>query len=224
MQKRNKMTQIFFVSGIDTDCGKTYITGRLAKNMRKKSPSVITQKLAQTGCSDISEDIIEHRRIMGISLIPEDKDGTTCPYVFKYAASPHIASKLENCTINTSKLFESTSKLSELYETILIEGVGGLCVPLSNELLVVDYIAKHSFPLVLISSSKLGSINHTLLSIELCKQKNIHIHTLVYNILPNADATISDSSFEFISKYLHANSPQTHICTSVNIEQGYSLI
>src|SRR5690606_30679827 len=97
-------------------------------------------------------------------------------------------------------------------------------VPLSNNLLVVDYIANHSFPLVLISSSKLGSINHTILSVELCKQKNIPIHTLVYNILPNADATISESSFQFISEYMRVNFPNTHICTSIDIEHGYTLL
>ncbi|HPY83128.1 MAG TPA: dethiobiotin synthase, partial [Bacteroidales bacterium] len=223
-QKRNKMAQIFFISGIDTDCGKTYITSLIARNMNTKPYSVITQKIVQTGCLAISNDIIEHRKAMGINLLPEDTDGTTCPYVFKFAASPHIASKIEGRTIEDSILYNSTTKLAQHYDTILIEGVGGLCVPLNDTMLVADYVAKHSFPLVLISSSKLGSINHTLLSLELCKQKNIAIHTLVYNIFPHADTTIAESSFQYISHYMHVNFPDTHICTNSDVEQGYSLL
>ena len=72
---------VFFVSGIDTGIGKTVATGVFAKKLAEKGANPITQKLIQTGCEGISEDILEHRKVMGIPLRPEDRDFTTCPYV-----------------------------------------------------------------------------------------------------------------------------------------------
>ncbi len=63
-----------FLSGIDTDAGKTYATAYLAKRFMQQGLSVVTQKFIQTGCKDDSEDIIAHRKLMGIDLLPEDKD------------------------------------------------------------------------------------------------------------------------------------------------------
>ena len=79
-----------FIGGIDTDIGKTYATGVLAKALYNRGLKVITQKLVQTGCEGIAEDIITHRDIMGMPLQALDKDGTTCPYVFSKPASPHL--------------------------------------------------------------------------------------------------------------------------------------
>ncbi len=94
------MAQAFFISGIDTDCGKTFITGYIARNLHKNGVSVITQKLVQTGCELLSEDIEEHRRIMEISLQSVDINGTTCPYNFAFPASPHFSAQLENTEID----------------------------------------------------------------------------------------------------------------------------
>lgn len=217
------MGTVFFIGGIDTDCGKTFITAQLAKNMYTAHTACITQKLSQTGCCGISEDIQTHRSCMGISLLPEDLDGTTCPYVFSFPASPHISARIDNAEICADKLLKSTKSLAKKYDIVLLEGVGGLCVPLTNTLLLADYIAKQAYPLVLVSSSKLGSINHTLLSLELCKQKGIFVHTLVYNIFPDTDIKISESSYAYISQYLAHHFPDTHICTSHDILNGYVL-
>ena len=91
---------VFFISGIDTDIGKTYATGALAQALLQQTlvpqkgsnsvpTSIITQKLVQTGCEGISEDIIRHRDMMGIPLQAVDHQGLTCPYVFKKPASRH---------------------------------------------------------------------------------------------------------------------------------------
>ena len=71
--------KILFVSGIDTGIGKTVATALLAKKLAQDGKSVITQKLIQTGCKGISEDILEHRKIMGIAPLPEDEDSPTGP-------------------------------------------------------------------------------------------------------------------------------------------------
>ena len=99
------MEKTIFVSGIDTDAGKTYCTAWLANKLRAEGRSVITQKFIQTGCTGISEDILKHREIMGIEPQEVDKDGTTCPYVMTYPASPHLAAEIDHVVIDTGKRF-----------------------------------------------------------------------------------------------------------------------
>lgn len=91
---------VYFITGIDTDAGKSIVTGVLARDMRARGERVITQKFIQTGNTGISEDIELHRRIMGIPLQREDLDGTTCPITFTYPASPQLAAEIDNREID----------------------------------------------------------------------------------------------------------------------------
>ena len=76
------MGKVIFVSGIDTDVGKTVATGIYAKKLMEQGFSVITQKMIQTGCKNIAHDLLVHRKIQGIYLTEEDLQGETCPYLF----------------------------------------------------------------------------------------------------------------------------------------------
>ncbi len=89
-----------FISGIDTDAGKTYITGMLAKRLMEKGHKVATQKFIQTGNDTWSEDIEAHRKIMGIEMLPEDLDHTTAPVIFSYPASAQLAARIDGRDID----------------------------------------------------------------------------------------------------------------------------
>ena len=166
---------IYFVSGIDTEIGKTYATGYLAKLWTEQGRRVITQKLVQTGNVDISEDIEKHREIMGSGWFQEDHDKLTMPEIFTYPASPHLATRLDGRDLDFAKIEAATKELAQRFEVVLLEGAGGLMVPLTTELLTIDYIAQHQFPVILVTSGRLGSINHTLfiLSLLFCACANI---------------------------------------------------
>ncbi|NUF85185.1 dethiobiotin synthase, partial [Acinetobacter seifertii] len=174
--------QIYFVSGIDTEIGKTYATGFLAKLWTEQGKKVITQKLIQTGNADISEDIEKHREIMGQGWFQEDHDKLTMPEIFSYPASPHLATRLDNREIDFQKIENATQTLAERFEIVLLEGAGGLMVPLTTSLLTIDYVAQHQFPVILVTSGRLGSINHTLLSLEALKSRGLKLKALVYNL------------------------------------------
>ncbi|HID01809.1 MAG TPA: dethiobiotin synthase, partial [Desulfobacterales bacterium] len=73
------MCPVTCISGIDTNIGKTIATGLMARTLLEQGYSVITQKVVQTGCKGIAEDILQHRKLMRVELFPEDKDGMTCP-------------------------------------------------------------------------------------------------------------------------------------------------
>ena len=198
---------VFFVSGIDTNIGKSYATGYLAKSWNGQGIRTITQKLIQTGNTGLSEDIELHRRIMGIPLQREDLDGTTCPITFTYPASPQLAAEIDNREIDLSLVEKSTGKLLESYDTVLLEGAGGLFVPLTDTYSTIDYIADHRLPVILVTSPRLGSINHTVLSLEACRARNIEVAELVYNLYPPTSREITEDTRRYLKQYLNRTYP-----------------
>ena len=173
---------VYFVSGIDTNIGKSYATAYLAKTWNERGIRTITEKLIQTGNMDLSEDIELHRRIMGTGLLPEDKERLTMPEIYSYPCSPHLAAEIDKRPIDFGKI--------ERYDAVLLEGAGGLMVPLKRDLLTIDYVAQKQYPLVFVTSGRLGSINHTLLSLEAMSRRGIRLHTLAYNLFPEEDDEI----------------------------------
>jgi len=192
----------YFITGIDTDAGKTFATGLMAKHLLDNKVNVMTQKFAQTGCVGISEDILAHREIMGVEPYDVDKDGTTCPYVFTYPASPHLAAKIDGHEIDIKIINASTDKLQAEFDTLLIEGVGGIHVPITLDYSLLDYLEEKKHPLILVTSSKLGSINHTLMTIELAYHRKLPIHGLIYNHYPNNSDVILEDSIQVFKTYL----------------------
>ena len=197
------MSKVFFVSGIDTGIGKTYCTGYLAKLWNVAGVRTITQKLVQTGNVDISEDIEKHREIMNMGWFLEDETKLTMPEIFSYPASPHLATQIDGREIDFAKIEDATLQLASKYDRVLLEGAGGLMVPLTKDLLSIDYIQQHKLPVILVSSGRLGSINHTLLSLEALKARGIELYALAYNLAHESqDALISKDTAEYLKTYL----------------------
>ena len=194
---------IFYISGIDTDAGKTYCTGWLAQQHQRAGLRVITQKLVQTGNTGHSEDIDLHRKLTGTGLLPEDKEGLTAPEIYSYPCSPQLAARIDQRPRDLEKIGLATDELARRYDTVLVECAGGLMVPLTDELLTIDYIASRHAPLIFVTSGKLGSINHTLLSFEAIQKRGIPLHTVLYNLYPEVkDTTIRDDTMHYLQHYI----------------------
>lgn len=201
---------VFFVSGIDTGVGKSYATGYIAKVWNSQGKKTITQKFIQTGNDDVSEDIEVHRQIMGTGFLPEDDAKLTMPEIFSYPCSPHLAAEIDGREIDFVKIEKATQELSEKFDAVLLEGAGGLMVPLTRDFLTIDYVAKSGYPLILVTSGKLGSINHTLLSLEAVKSRGISLKSLVFNEYPVLeDKTIADDTLAYLKDYIAREFPGT---------------
>lgn len=205
---------VYFVSGIDTDAGKSYATGYIARVWNAAGIRTVTQKFIQTGNEGMSEDIALHRRIMGCGLLPEDEQRLTMPEIFSYPCSPHLASEIDGREIDFSRIESATDTLSERYDAVLLEGAGGLMVPLTRSLLTIDYIRDKGYPLIFVTSGKLGSISHTLLSLEAVKNRDIPLKMLVFNMFPHEeDSTIADDTQAFLKDWIRREFPDTEYFT-----------
>ena len=150
------------------------------------------------------------RRLTGTGYLPEDKEGLTMPEIFSYPCSPHLAARIDKRPIDFGKIERATRELSHRYDTVLVEGAGGLMVPLTEDFLTIDYIAEKQYPLIFVTSGKLGSINHTLLSFEAIKNRDIALDTVLYNLYPTVeDKTIQEDTMKYIKQYLSKHFPGT---------------
>lgn len=210
---------VFFVSGIDTNVGKTVATGLLARTLAADGHLVITQKMIQTGCAQLSEDIEMHRRIQGIPLLEEDLSGLTCPYVFSYPCSPHMAAAKDGRQIDLDVVTRATEQLRERYTYVLLEGAGGLMVPNDHHSLTIDYVSQRKYPLILVTSGKLGSINHTLLSLFAARQYGIEVKALLYNRYPEEDGLIEQNTLDYLYHYLSREFPNTRLAILPDINR-----
>ncbi len=172
-----------FVAGTDTGVGKTIITGCLARYLIDQGCTVITQKWAQSGCTGgFSPDIDRHLEIMGKDRsYVKDYLNLVCPYKFKFPVSPHLAGIKENRRIEPDKIIKSYFRLAGKFKFVIVEGIGGVMVPLSRRILLIDLIQQSGLPVLIVAQNKLGAINHTLLTIEALKERKIDIVGVVFN-------------------------------------------
>ena len=204
----NPKPSVYFVSGIDTGVGKTVATGIYARELAAQGRRVSTQKVVQTGCSGIAEDILVHRLLQNQGLTRHDHSGATCPYVLSYPCSPHLAAEREGREISPVRIDAATAHMLKDYDTILLEGAGGLMVPLTRSLTLLDFAAERGYPLVLVSNGRLGSINHTLLSLHAARSAGLPVQRLIFNRYPETDATITAETERYLRDYLRRHFPQ----------------
>ncbi len=212
------MSKVYFVSGIDTDAGKTYVTGYIARKLMDEGKRVITQKFIQTGNVGMSEDIEAHRRIMGTGMLPEDLDHTTAPVIFSYPASAQLAARIDGREIDLAVIDRATERLRSLYDIVLVEGAGGLAVPITDTFMAIDYVQTRKLPVILVTNGVLGSINHTVLSLEAIRSRGIELAAVLYNEHFDTDETIAADTRGFISRYVSRNFPTARFATIPSIK------
>jgi len=104
-----------------------------------------------------------------------------CPYLFKFASSPHLSARLEGKSISIDKIKRNFQFLSENFDFVIVEGIGGALVPLNKRRLVIDVARELNLPVLIVACNKLGAINHTLLTIEAIKRRNMKIIGIAFN-------------------------------------------
>ncbi len=171
-----------FIAGTDTDVGKTYITAALTALLLKKGLHVGVIKWVSTGKADSSPDIEFVMEKAGLApLGPGSRLSVACPFCFSFPASPHLAAQMEKREVDHEIVIKETERLEDECDIVLIEGVGGLMVPISPDLLLADLLKKMPSPVILVGRSGLGTINHTLMSVEILRGRGLELSGIVLN-------------------------------------------
>lgn len=172
----------YFITGTDTAVGKTFVAAALSRALKKAGVDVGVMKPVESGCPEkestlIPEDAFALKEASGST----DPIEQICPYRFSQPLSPHLASRLSGVVIDLSLIKERYTELSGRHELMLVEGAGGLLAPLTEDKTVADLALLLRLPLIIVASSRLGVINHTLLTIEAAKGRGIEVKAVILN-------------------------------------------
>ena len=165
-----------FIAGTDTGVGKTIVAGALAAALRLKGLRVGVMKPVACGSWGDSEFLKKCAQ-------SDDALSTITPVYLKNPLSPNVAAAMEKKKIDLRKIDNAFKILTKKYEHLVIEGCGGLLVPIHDDFLLIDLIRRFQSRCVLVSRSGLGAINHSLLSVEALKKRNIETAGILFNRL-----------------------------------------
>ena len=179
-----------FITGTDTGVGKTLVTAALALQLKKQGLTVGVMKPIETGVSSSREAQSDAARLR--SIIESDEPlGAIRPYTFELPVAPLAAAQKEGQAINLETIKKVYRLLSSRYDAMVVEGVGGVRVPITPNITVVELIKSLRLPVVVVGRSGLGGINHALLTIEALQRSRIPILALVLNQTESARSAVA---------------------------------
>lgn len=170
-----------FVTGTDTDVGKTYITAGLAVTLRKMGMDVGVMKPFAAGTAQKKGFKSEDIEILSKSAQVSDPENLINPQFFPIPASPYTAWKNLKTKPNIKSVLDSFKILSKRHDLLLIEGMGGIMTPILKNYYVTNLIKEMKLPIILVTRSKVGTVNHTIMTCKMCEQYKIPIKGIIIN-------------------------------------------
>ncbi|MCA9073241.1 MAG: dethiobiotin synthase, partial [Planctomycetaceae bacterium] len=195
-----------FIVGTDTDVGKTYLTARIARQILEEGTSVGVYKPACSGSEPGEDQNPIWRDVETLSeavnhQFPREK---ICPQRFRAPLAPPVAARMENREIDEDLLVQGIQWWQGRVDVLLIEGIGGLLCPVSDQKTVCDLAEEWKFPLLIVARLGLGTINHTLLTVEVAKNRGLDVAGIVLNeSQPQQGGLAGKSNAEEIERRCH---------------------
>ncbi|AJS58760.1 dethiobiotin synthase [Paenibacillus sp. IHBB 10380] len=168
-----------FITGTDTGVGKTVMTAAIAAVLRAEGLNAGVWKPIQSG-APLGSGVTDGERLLkstGIDELPQ----AVAPFTFEAPLTPLLAAKQAGITLTLKELIAAGEPLTKRYDTLLIEGAGGVAVPLTADALVADLIAELHIPALIVARSSLGTINHTLLTASFLRHRGVPIIGVIMN-------------------------------------------
>jgi dethiobiotin synthetase len=167
-----------FVAGTDTEVGKTVVTGGLAAALREDGLDLGVWKPVQSGGE--TEEERDSYRLRALSGVADACD-EIAPFSFSAPLTPLLAAEAAGVSLSLEQIIASGQALKRRHDALLVEGAGGLAVPLTRSEMMIDLAARLGLPLLLVGRAGLGTINHTLLSVEYARQRGITVAGVILN-------------------------------------------
>lgn len=170
-----------FITGTDTDVGKTYVAAGLAVTLRKMGIDVGVMKPFAAGTAQKTGFKSEDVEILANAAQVNDPEMLLNPQFFPIAASPYTALKNLKIKPNIKLILNRFKKLSKLHSLMLVEGMGGIMTPILQDYFVTNLIKDMKLPVVIVTRTKIGTVNHTIMTCNMCEKYKIPVKGIVIN-------------------------------------------
>jgi len=171
----------YFITGTDTGVGKTAITAGISGSLRKAGVNVGVMKPIATGIPQkIGFKSADVEIIVGASN-SKDPEDLINPVFFPIPTSPYDATKLLSLSVDVSLILSSFTKLLSLHDVLLVEGIGGIMTPITKQFFIADMIKMMNIETIIVTRATLGTLNHTMLTYDACKERGIKVKGIIIN-------------------------------------------
>lgn len=171
----------YFIAGTDTDVGKTYVAAGIARYLKLEGHDVGIMKPYAAGLQKNQPYKSKDVEILANAAQINDSDELINPYFFTIPASPFTAAKQLQISIDNNLVLESFKKLSSLHEIMLVEGMGGILTPIFKNYFITNLIQDLGLDTIIITRTRIGTVNHTLLTCKICERFDISVKGIIIN-------------------------------------------
>ena len=181
-----------FVTATDTDIGKTYVCAGLAHALKKMDIDVGIMKPFACGDKQKIGFSSNDLTILANAAMVDDAEDIINPFFFPIPASPYTAAKNLGVKIDIERVMDCFRKLDEIHDIVLVEGIGGIMTPILKDYAIINLIKDLMANTIIVTSSKIGTVNHTILTCNMCKNMGIPIKGLIINNFDSTGYPISE--------------------------------
>ncbi len=175
-----------FITGTDTCVGKTVFSAALAKLLKKRGINVGVMKPVTSGCNERNGRLVSADAELLAWSAGVEMDQEVAPYLFKEPIAPSAAAEMEHKKIEFSRIVAAYHRLAEEHDFVIVEGAGGLMVPLAGGLMVADLIKLLDLPLLVVARPNLGTVNHTILTCFVARELGLEVKGTIINNYPDS--------------------------------------
>jgi len=186
------MSKGVFIIGTDTDVGKTVIAAGLALAARERKLRVGVMKPVSTGCFVQEGQLFSQDTLFLLEASGSQESEQANPIRFRNPLAPLAAAREEARPMDTSQILRHYEDLKESFEFMIVEGIGGLMVPFTEDYFVYDMVKQFDLPVIIVSRTTLGTINHTMLTIEVAKARGLNIKGIIFNDFNEAEMSLDE--------------------------------
>lgn len=189
------MNRGFFITGTDTDVGKTVVTAGLLATLRKRGYDIGLMKPFQTDFIEAEGRLLSPDLEFVLKFVDLETDYDLMnPIRLREPLAPSVAAEVEGVEIDLTKVDRAYEELLELHQGLIVEGAGGLMVPLAKNFLTPDLVKSFELPIIIVARPNLGTINHTVLTVKVARELGIKVLGVIINGLKEAEAGIAEKT------------------------------
>lgn len=189
------MSKGFFITGTDTGVGKTIISGAIIKAFSFFGIKACGMKPVESGCSREGEVLMPYDGMFLKQIAHMEEQITLItPCCFESPLAPLSASEIERTDINITKIKKAFNKLSKNYESVVVEGIGGLLAPIRKDYYLIDLAKEFRLPLIVVTRPGLGTINHTMLTVNYALKEGMEVAGVIINYCQPPENTLAEKT------------------------------